>query len=122
MACMPYLSTATVQEALRRWPAIPTTSVRVLARDTTVHGENDRPVVLSAGTYVMVNSMAMQHDPKHHAEPDSFRPERHLAATAQSGQATGCPFSNDKAFSTFGAGSRGCIGQKIARAQNLPGL
>lgn len=86
-----------IQEVLRLYPAVHMID-RIATRDTTIGGRSIRK-----GDSLLVSLMAMQRDPRLHASPDQFQPERwQRDAKARHGT---CPFS---------AGPRTCTGQAMA--------
>jgi cytochrome P450 len=63
---------------------------------------------LPAGTTTMVPIPFLQRDARYHPDPDAFRPERHLDATAP---------VPDHAMLPFGGGARRCLGEPLAWTQ-----
>ncbi|MEX2193731.1 MAG: cytochrome P450 [Thermoleophilaceae bacterium] len=88
---------AVVQETLRVRPVI-SDVVRKLTRDTEVAGH-----VLPAGANVLPAISLVQSDPRHHPDPQAFRPERFL---------DGSPAPNT--WIPFGGGRRRCLGAAFA--------
>jgi cytochrome P450 len=93
---------AVVLEALRLHPS----AIGVLRR-LTVEAEIGGHA-LPAGTVTMVPIPFVQRDPRYHADPDAFRPERHLDPLAP---------VPDHAMLPFGGGARQCLGEPLAWTQ-----
>jgi cytochrome P450 len=90
---------AIVLEALRLHPS----AIGVLRRLTAAAEIGGH--TLPEGTVTMVPIPFVQRDARYHADPDAFRPERHLDA------ATPVP---DHALLPFGGGARRCLGEPLA--------
>ncbi|KAL3273297.1 hypothetical protein HHI36_014750 [Cryptolaemus montrouzieri] len=96
-----------VSEALRKWTAGYALS-RVCTKDYTIppKNEDEVPLKLTRGCYVMIPIIGIHHDPKYFKNPDIFDPER---------------FSDENkkkivpgSFMPFGSGPRNCIGSRFA--------
>jgi cytochrome P450 len=90
--------TATVQEALRRYPVLPNAAPRLVKQPVTIGGWTYQP-----GVCLIANAHLIQHDPEIYPEPFSFRPERFLDQPP--GTYTWIP---------FGGGRRRCLGASFA--------
>ncbi|CAH0381878.1 unnamed protein product [Bemisia tabaci] len=89
-----------VKEVMRLYTPVP-----LIARTANVPLKiND--YYLPEGTRILTILHAIHMDPKHHADPTSFNPDRFLSENT----ADKHPFS----YVPFSAGSRNCIGQKYA--------
>ena len=95
---------AVLDETLRMYPPAPSID-RFSPRATTIQGE---PV--PAGAAVHLFFYLAQMDEAEFSSPDEFRPARWL-----DGAKTHHPF----AYSPFSAGSRNCIGQKLAQHEAI---
>uniref|UniRef100_A0A1Q3FNR7 Putative cytochrome p450 n=2 Tax=Culex tarsalis TaxID=7177 RepID=A0A1Q3FNR7_CULTA len=99
-----------IDETLRKHP-----SVDFLMRTTS----NDYPVpgsdlTIPRGTFVIVPTYALQHDPDHFPDPDRFDPERFN----ERNRAARHPF----VYLPFGEGPRNCIGMRFGLMQIRVGL
>lgn len=92
-----------IKESLRLLPTIPFVA-REVHEDVDFNGKT-----IPAGAIVMVHILAAHRDPRHHAEPDAFEPERFAGERAGAMH----PFS----FLPFSGGPRNCIGQRYAMLQ-----
>lgn len=102
------LTVRVVHEALRICPPA-AVIVRSAARDAVVDGRR-----IPAGTYVLVGTYAMHHDPALWPDPERFDPDRFAAA-----RLTG----DDRwRYLPFGAGPRSCIGDHFAMQEATLGL
>lgn len=101
---LPYLR-ATVSEAFRFFPTIPT-MFKVAALDTTILGQ-----FIAKGTAIAISPMAINFNRELWGEDaEKFKPERWLEAN--------CGITNNNyAFMSFSHGPRSCIGQNLARAE-----
>lgn len=89
---------ATIQEALRRRPVLPTASPRRVELPTEVGG-----VLYEPGVQLVAAVYLVHHDPEIYPDPHEFRPERFLGV--EPGTYT---------FIPFGGGRRRCIGSGLA--------
>jgi len=96
---------AFVMEVLRHWPSVPVELDHLLAVDGEIGGHK-----IPKKTTVYFNLYAINHDPKHWENPDTFDPTRFLTSDGE------LITTRFKSFVTFGIGSRGCIGEKLAYA------
>jgi cytochrome P450 len=96
----PPLLRAVIKEALRLYPPVWAMG-REVARPVEV---GDYP--LEAGSQVLIPIWVNHRHPAWYSRPESFRPERWVT-----GETTGLPTS---AFLPFGAGSRSCLGERLA--------
>lgn len=94
------LLTATLQETLRRYPAVPVLMSRRGREPLTLGGRN-----YPARTLFMLPVQVLHHDARWFEQPLAFRPERFL---------DGAPDIPRGAYLPFGAGPRVCLGQHLA--------
>jgi cytochrome P450 len=98
-----------VYETLRLYPTVPNFP-RECAVDCKIGGYD-----IPKGSRVVVNLMGPNRNAKWFAEPDEFRPTRFTGiGLPKPSQPIGAPGAPDFAFLPFGAGSRTCIGQRLA--------
>jgi cytochrome P450 len=90
--------TATIQEALRRRPVLPTAQPRLVKKPVEIGGWS-----YPAGVCLVANAHLIHHDPEIYPEPYAFRPERFLGEPP--GTYTWIP---------FGGGRRRCLGASFA--------
>ena len=90
--------TATVQEALRRYPVIPNAAPRLVKQPLTVGGWSYPP-----GVCLIANAYLIHHDADIYEDPYAFRPERFMDEPP--GTYTWIP---------FGGGRRRCLGASFA--------
>ncbi|XP_053123286.1 cytochrome P450 2G1-like isoform X2 [Hemicordylus capensis] len=76
---------------------------------TVTHDTHLRGYLLPKGTYIYPLLNTVHCDPEHHANPDTFDPERFL--DPQGG------FKRRDAWMPFSAGKRVCLGEGLARAE-----
>jgi cytochrome P450 len=95
LAQRPELAMKTVEEVMRFSPVI-FGAMRMTTEDVELAG-----VTIPAGTFVMCNTAAANHDPDVYAEPDRFDITREDAPPMQ----------------TFGAGAHYCLGANLARRE-----
>ena len=89
---------AIVSESMRLWPPAWTMGRRVLQAHT-IGGH-----AMEAGSLVIMSQWVVHHDPRWWDRPDTFAPERWLAASSRP----------KYAYFPFGGGSRVCIGESFA--------
>ncbi|KAI3316486.1 cytochrome P450 [Xylariaceae sp. AK1471] len=99
---------ACIDESLRMSPPIPGTLWREQASDDT----DTSPLVIDGhsippGTYVGVNTYAIQHNENYFIEPFKYKPERWLDSEGANG-------SVPEPLAAFSTGSRGCPGRAMA--------
>jgi cytochrome P450 len=94
------LHRAVLTECLRLRPPVPSLS-RQVDSDTTLLGQR-----IEAGTCVIAAMIAPQMSAEHFEEPRAFNPHRWTDGSTKDRH----PFS----FTAFSAGTRSCIGQKLA--------
>jgi len=92
---------ALVKEVLRIRPPIPIAAGRVLDEPLEIG-----PHRVPAGTPILIDAWGVHHDPARYPEPDVFRPERFLDATAQ-------PYT----WLPFGGGAHRCVGVALAELE-----
>src|SRR5215212_10943350 len=90
--------TATVQEALRRYPVIPNAAPRLVKQPIEIGGWTYPP-----GVCLIANAQLIHHDSDVYPDPYSFRPERFVDQAP--GTYTWIP---------FGGGRRRCLGASFA--------
>lgn len=95
LAERPELAMKTVEEVMRFCPVI-FGAMRMTTEDVEIGG-----VMIPAGTFVMCNTAAANHDPDVYVEPDRFDITREDAPPMQ----------------TFGAGAHYCLGANLARRE-----
>ena len=100
LAERPELAMQAVEEAMRFCPVI-FGAMRMTTEDVEING-----VLIPAGTFVMCNTAAANHDPDVYTEPDRFDITREGAAPMQS----------------FGAGAHYCLGANLARREMAEAL
>lgn len=100
---IPYLI-AVLKESMRLHPSVGL----LMERHVPAQGVNIDGYFLKAGTIVGINPWVVNRNPEIFADPDEFRPERWLEASA--------PLkAMDNAWElNFGAGARKCIGRNIS--------
>jgi cytochrome P450 len=91
---------AVVAESLRLHPPA-LAMLRRLTRPLRIAGYE-----LPAGVTAMVPIVLLHRDSRRYAEPDGFRPERHLASAEPDGR-----------LLAFGGGARSCLGQALAQTE-----
>ncbi|MEU6708138.1 cytochrome P450 [Streptomyces wuyuanensis] len=94
-----------INEALRLFP--PAWLIPRRAEADVVLGGQPLP----AGTHLLFCPYALHRDPRYHAQPDAFDPDRWLPERSHSVAKT--------AYLPFGAGPRHCIGEGFARLELL---
>jgi cytochrome P450 len=90
--------TATIQEAMRRYPVIPNAAPRLVKESVEIGGWTYQP-----GACLIANAYLIHHDPDIYPEPYSFQPERFVEKPP--GTYTWFP---------FGGGRRRCVGASFA--------
>ena len=104
-----------IDEAMRISPPISGTLWRELLVGD--QGSNIPLIVdgheVPAGTWVGVNMYTLHHNEEYFPEPFAFKPERWLADTDPSKELAG-KCNRREAFSSFGIGSRSCVGKAMA--------
>ena len=100
LAERPELAMQAVEEAMRFCPVI-FGAMRMTTEDVEING-----VLIPAGTFVMCNTAAANHDPDVYIEPDRFDITREGASPMQS----------------FGAGAHYCLGANLARREMAEAL
>lgn len=108
----PFLN-ACINETLRLWPPVPSGLQRTLMTPLTLSPDvtgYSEPLLLPAGTVVSTHTWTMHRDPRYFYDPDSFAPDRWLAAGLQEKDSA----HNAKAWAPFGYGATSCIGKNLA--------
>ncbi|KAK3320293.1 cytochrome P450 [Cercophora scortea] len=105
---LPYLL-AVINESLRMYP--PVTSG--LVREVPVGGGTVAGHYLPAGTFVEVQSWAMNHCATYWKDPWTFNPDRFLSSTEEAREAG----NTLEALQPFSLGPRNCIGRNLAYAE-----
>jgi len=90
--------TATIQEAMRRYPVLPNAAPRLVKEPVEIGGWTYQP-----GACLIANAYLIHHDPEIYPEPYSFEPERFVEKPP--GTYTWFP---------FGGGRRRCVGASFA--------
>ncbi|KAJ7468959.1 cytochrome P450, partial [Mycena galericulata] len=103
---LPYLL-ACFHESMRIYPA-GFAVVRELTDDLVIRVKRpaEKTVVLRQGTLVIVDMIALHHNPVLFPEPETFKPSRWVGATEHD-------------VSMFGFGARACIGRKFSHTEAL---
>jgi cytochrome P450 len=101
---LPYLS-ATVQEALRAVPAVPSRFPRINRTSNMEYGK----YILPPGTVIGMSNWDVLGDEKIFKNADKFVPERWLDLEART--------SLQRYQVAFGKGSRNCVGQNLAMSE-----
>lgn len=99
--CCPY-AMAVIDEALRFFTVLPLSLPRATVKDITY-----RNMFIPAGTAVVMNAYAANHDASVYPQPHEFRPERWLNDAGKIDKHVPGHF-------LFGAGSRNCSGSNLA--------
>ncbi|MEO8299212.1 MAG: cytochrome P450 [Burkholderiales bacterium] len=107
LGALPYL-TATLKEAMRLHPPVAALMSRRLVRDVQLGDVQRGGWRLPKGALVRITPWVLHHDPRWFDEPETFRPERFLAADAALPRG---------AYMPFGTGPRVCLGQHFALAE-----
>ncbi len=107
MPALPF-TVRVIHESLRICPPA-AAIVRSAMRDVVVDGHR-----IPAGTYVLVGTYAMHHDPALWPDPERFDPDRFASA-----RLTG---EDRWRYLPFGAGPRSCIGDHFAMLEATLGL
>jgi len=98
-----------IYETLRLYPTVPAFP-RESAVDCVLGGYD-----IPRGSRVIVSLMQVNRNPKWYPEPDEFRPSRFAGVgPPKPSQPVGVPGAPEFAFLPFGAGSRTCVGQRLA--------
>lgn len=101
---------ACVYEVVRMRPPGPIALPHRLDQDDVYRGYR-----LPKGTIVIVNAFGIQNDPRAYAAPDVFRPERFLQhPLGTTPESNSDENDSHRLFYTFGAGRRGCPGERTA--------
>ncbi|KAJ7648055.1 cytochrome P450 [Roridomyces roridus] len=69
------------------------------------------------GTVVVLNTFTMHHDPKRHANPDKFDPERYMHDNLTSAESANLADPYERDHWMFGAGRRICPGMIVAERE-----
>lgn len=92
-----------------RYPTVPNFP-RECAFDCKLGGYD-----IPKGSRVVVNLMELNRNPKWYPEPEEFRPARFIGVgPPKPSLPVGAPGAPQFAFLPFGAGSRTCVGQRLA--------
>lgn len=94
---------AVLTETLRLANVAPLTLMHCASKDTQLRGFN-----VPKGSLVMINLYSVQMDETYWADPEVFRPERHL-------DADGLKVKKSERLMSFGLGKRQCLGEPLAR-------
>ncbi|XP_062563717.1 probable cytochrome P450 6d5 [Armigeres subalbatus] len=96
-----------IDETLRKYPPVP-----ILNRECTKdYKVPDSDITIKKGTAVVLQIIAMQHDPQYYPDPMRFNPDRFLD-----------PDIKNKPYAPFGDGPRICIGMRMGKVQTKVGL
>ncbi|EFA04564.1 probable cytochrome P450 6a13 [Tribolium castaneum] len=110
---LPYLE-AVIQETLRIQPPIHSLQKLCTKSFTWTLKETNKPLVIEEGTPIIIPTHALQSDPQHFEDPESFQPERFLGENRENiKKCTHMP---------FGEGPRACLGQRFGLLQIKVGL
>ncbi|KAJ8952037.1 hypothetical protein NQ314_007611, partial [Rhamnusium bicolor] len=92
---------------LRKWPLI-VLSDRTCTIPYTIQPSkpDEKPVHIEKGTMVWFSIFGLHHDAQYYPDPERFDPERFSEENK--------PNLNMNAFLPFGAGPRGCLGNKLS--------
>lgn len=105
---------ATIEEALRCTPALPSD----LAREVLPGGLNIDGHYIPTGTHVGVGGWAIMHNQQSFEDPWNFRPERWIV-DPKSGVTAEDVARAQSAFNPFMIGAGNCAGQKVAMEELL---
>lgn len=100
---------SSISEALRKYPTIATLH-RIANTDYTMPDG----AILPKGTFIIIPSYAIHHDPEIYPLPENFDPERF----SEEGRQTRHPYS----YLPFGEGPRICVGLRFGMMQAKIGL
>ncbi|XP_059618287.1 probable cytochrome P450 6d5 [Phlebotomus argentipes] len=106
---MKYLESC-IDETLRMYGPVPVLN-RECTREYKLPGTN---ITVEKGTRIFIPSHAIQNDPKHFPDPDTFKPERF--STDEWNSAGGLKYM------PFGDGPRACIGLRMGKLQAKIGI
>lgn len=97
---LPYVEMV-IKEAMRVYPPVYALNGRLANEDVEIVGHT-----IPKGSYVLVSTYGLHHDPRYFEEPERFDPERFSAENE--------PSIPKYAYIPFGAGPRVCIGNSFA--------
>ncbi|XP_033647428.1 cytochrome P450 2U1-like [Asterias rubens] len=101
---MPYTNAA-ILETLRIRPAVPLAVPHQTKEETLLNG-----YTVPRNTCVLINILAVHHDPATWTEPEKYNPARFLSADGKS-------VVQHESFIPFGTGRRRCMGESLARTE-----
>nr|AAZ94269.1 cytochrome P450 [Leptinotarsa decemlineata] len=96
-----------ISETLRKW-SNGVIADRVCTKPYTIEPvtAEEKPIHLAEGTFIIIPSFGIQHDPKYFPDPDRFDPERFNEENKDK--------INSYTYLPFGIGPRNCIGSRFA--------
>jgi cytochrome P450 len=107
---LPYCM-AVMQETLRLFPSVPTTT-RTLVKPLTLSTESTSKVVtIPAGARILIPIWYVNRSPRNFSNPEEFIPDRFLPASEHN--------VNRYAHIPFSAGARDCVGRRFASLEML---
>ncbi|KAJ8967929.1 hypothetical protein NQ314_002570 [Rhamnusium bicolor] len=97
-------------KVLRKWPIV-LSSDRLCSQSYTIQPSksDEKPVHIEKGTVVMIPIFGLHRDAQYYPDPERFDPERFSEQNKDN--------LNTNSYLPFGAGPRGCIGNKISLLQ-----
>ncbi|KAJ3637984.1 hypothetical protein MTP99_001399 [Tenebrio molitor] len=113
---MPYLD-AVLNESLRLHPPLGSLNKMCTESYTYVPRDNDvikKPVIIEAGTPVILPVYGLHRDPKYFDDPNSFKPERFIGTNKEK--------IVKYTYMPFGEGPRACLGQRFGILQIKMGI
>ncbi|KAI8800033.1 cytochrome P450 [Cladochytrium replicatum] len=108
-----------IKEAMRLYPSVPITGLRVATEDTPIRvpmpDGSVRTYTIKKGAVVRANIMDMQYDPDVFPDPTRFMPERWLKKGGSNFDDSGdTSASNTSGWMPFGGGLRMCMGIQMS--------
>ncbi|KAF9243485.1 cytochrome P450 [Melanogaster broomeanus] len=108
---------AAFYEGTRLFPSV-LFLIREAKQDTVLNvsdGEESRMLPVKKGTYIVVDMVGVQYNPRYFADPEEFRPSRWYKRNR--GDANEKELSESEEYTAFSVGPRSCIGRKFATTE-----